>query len=131
MAKSKVKSKETAVPETKTTAPPRLQPVGIPVQSMKGVLVPTWQPAVNAEHWFYNQGQNVTWLCVANDGDTAVTLTFTTSPDVEIPPVDVRAQTVAHIGPFPARHYNDLLNRVWFTLSQADDVRLAVERLGV
>lgn len=114
-------------------AGPRLRPVQIPVQTLNGVLEPQWQEAVNAEHWFYNQGQNVTWLCVDTMGrDTAVTLTFIEHhPDFDPAPVEVRAQTVLHVGPFAAVQYNDILNRVTFELSAADGVRLAVERLGI
>lgn len=102
------------------------------MQTLHGVLNPQWQAAVEAEHWFYNQGQNATWLCVENSGETAVTLTFIENhPDFEPPPVTVGAQTVAHVGPFPALHYNDALSRVNFKLSSADGVRLAVERLGI
>lgn len=111
---------------------PRLRPVEIPVQTVNGVLNPVWQDAVNAEHWFYNHGQNLTWLCVDNGGETAVTLTFIENhPDFDPAPVTVGAQTVAHVGPFPAAHYNDALNRVNFALSATEGVRLAVERLGI
>lgn len=126
MAKAKSETPE------ETAVAPRLRPVQIPVQTLNGVLVPVWQDAVNAEHWFYNQGQNLTWLRVANDGDTAVTLAFIEHhPDADPPPVEVGAQTVAHVGPFPAAYYNDALSRVNFELSAADGVRLAVERLGI
>jgi hypothetical protein len=129
---AKTTKDDTAVPETKAPAAPRLRPVQIPVQTLSGVLEPQWQEAVNAEHWFYNQGQNVTWLCVDNGSDAAVTLTFIEHhPDFNPVPVEVRAQTVAHVGPLAARDYNDILNRVTFALSSAEGVRLAVERLGI
>lgn len=124
--------KETPEAETTEATAPRLRPVQIPVRTLSGVLNSEWQDAVNAEHWFYNHGQNVTLLCVDNGSDTAVTLTFIEHhPDSDPPPVTVSAKTLAHVGPFPALHYNDALNRVNFELSHAEGVRLAVERLGI
>lgn len=108
------------------------RPVEVPVTPIKGTAVSQGQPAAAAEHWFYNQGQMITFVKVTNTGEKPVTLTFQ-NQDASVKTVfapKVAAGQVAYVGPFSHVLYNDILDRVWFTLDATEGITLEVLRLG-
>lgn len=126
------KTKQAPVIELAEAPPkPRENPVEIPVQVVKGMLEPKAVDCVaGQDYWFYNHGQNVTWLTVVNMGELPAVVEFTpTHPDYDPIGYEV-AVGVSEIGPFAAAIYNDQqFNRVTFTVS--GPVHVACKRLGL
>ncbi len=125
------KVKQEPAVELEAPPKPRENPVEIPVQVVKGAIQPVFTACeANQDYWFYNQGQNVTWLAVVSAGELPVLIEFAPAhPDYD--PVGYEVFSgVTEIGPFAAAIYNDVqFNRATFTVS--GPVHVACKRLGV